>query len=382
MIPSNIHREKAKINQITLDLTGIGGPLFFVEFNPKLSYYIQEDSRIEPYERDIGIKITSNKLKKIIPELETLHSTIPTEIILASEKYDHLNSLILLILTRSELALQFANLNPVLFFLLINKINGHFTIHELNKIFLLKRARIAQIIHGEATHKHVKFLEKIKFKRGNKEELNLIINSLKSSKFIDGFSHWHKIPIQALYICQHNEHLIGSKILEHISEKNEEHYLSYFKHTSPIRHIYHDTIRIGEQLGFKNSKEILLKIQTPKQLTETHDKWTALLNKNNKVNENDTEFPPSPIPENQYIKHIKSLNQLIIEGKTQEHCVASYKDRILKKECYIYYIEEPERATIEVTERNGAYSIAQIKLKNNTEPSAETVHIIENWIKI
>jgi len=62
-----------------------------------------------------------------------------------------------------------------------------------------------------------------------------------------------------------------------------------------------------------------------------------------------------------------------------KHCVSSYREAIEQGERYIYQYLGEERATIELTCMDGTWSLGQIKGRNNSAPSADTLKRIQAW---
>ena len=90
-------------------------------------------------------------------------------------------------------------------------------------------------------------------------------------------------------------------------------------------------------------------------------------------------FPEPPIPGNQYIVPITTPTELKHEGELMNNCVATYEDKILFKNRYIYKVFYPERCTLEVIGKPEC-AIGELKAKNNAKPSKKVYQYVRKWI--
>jgi len=113
-----------------------------------------------------------------------------------------------------------------------------------------------------------------------------------------------------------------------------------------------------------------------------HDKWSQKLRETTKFLVNDILLEEPSIRVIPGIEFISSINSLIQEGKDMEHCLASYKDKVINCESYIYKITAPknERVTVELGLSNGIYILKQAKGFRNAEPSNLAINFIHTWL--
>lgn len=63
----------------------------------------------------------------------------------------------------------------------------------------------------------------------------------------------------------------------------------------------------------------------------------------------DAELPPIPLPENENIKFLFTVKDIIEEGRLMQHCVSSYIQKAIIGECYLFHIDyKGEKATAEI----------------------------------
>ncbi len=93
-----------------------------------------------------------------------------------------------------------------------------------------------------------------------------------------------------------------------------------------------------------------------------------------------TTFPPPPFPGAPGIAPLCSVAELIEEGRTMEHCVASYVAEVADGDCYIYRLDAPARCTVEVRREQGRWQLGQIKGPRNAAPGRAAVQTIRLWV--
>jgi len=78
---------------------------------------------------------------------------------------------------------------------------------------------------------------------------------------------------------------------------------------------------------------------------------------------------------------ILDMHELIEEGQKQNHCLASYADRIILNEYYAYWVSSPQRATLGILKvEEDIWKISQIRLFGNADASEKTINAIFLWI--
>jgi hypothetical protein len=140
-----------------------------------------------------------------------------------------------------------------------------------------------------------------------------------------------------------------------------------------------DYINMSEHMGLKWEKY-------PKNLKKRHDdvmkiyKYKEAEVKNGaymKIKDKYLNYEYYPTEGKYFIKIPDNLDEIIKEGDNQNHCVASYIDRVLDEKTFIVFMRDkkhPEKSllTIEVKDSD----IKQIKGKNNREPVQKELHFL------
>lgn len=150
-----------------------------------------------------------------------------------------------------------------------------------------------------------------------------------------------------------------------------------------------DTERLGGLLEIENYKNIIYNCNSMKQLRQIHDKWTErhlIITRNQAVEKYNKKYPKPPVSGNEHIVPITEYTVLCSEGSEMHNCVASYIERILNGNCYIYKTHYPERATIEIVPTIGrdgqkVWRLGQIKTYCNKSVNQITLSYVRSWIK-
>jgi hypothetical protein len=117
------------------------------------------------------------------------------------------------------------------------------------------------------------------------------------------------------------------------------------------------------------------------QIYRLHTKWIGLLNESQSYLEEDIIFEPFVKENCSQFEYVESFNGLVYEGRLMKHCVATYRERVIRKESYIFKVNFPERATLEVGFAGGEFFLKQLKLIKNMEPSKETYTEVNEWLR-
>ena len=87
-------------------------------------------------------------------------------------------------------------------------------------------------------------------------------------------------------------------------------------------------------------------------------------------------FPPPPVPGSKDIVPLTDARALYEEGKEQHNCVASYADRVVRGEVYIYRVLHPERATLSIRRSGRRWVLDHLKVACNRKPQYDTYEAV------
>ena len=93
-------------------------------------------------------------------------------------------------------------------------------------------------------------------------------------------------------------------------------------------------------------------------------------------------LPPMPGIEDRIVP-LRSKTELLAEGRIQRNCVASYADRVVAGECYIYRVLHPNRATLSVSLQSaGNWEISELQASCNRPVDHITWKYVNEWLDL
>jgi len=93
-------------------------------------------------------------------------------------------------------------------------------------------------------------------------------------------------------------------------------------------------------------------------------------------------FLPDVKNDELHLEGITNYQNLLLEGKTMHHCIASYHQQLKRKEGFcVAKMVIPERLTILYRQEKERCRLMEVKGKYNTNPQAGSLQIIKKWIE-
>ncbi len=92
------------------------------------------------------------------------------------------------------------------------------------------------------------------------------------------------------------------------------------------------------------------------------------------------DFPPPPVPGTDAIIPIRSVAQLIEEGRVQKNCAATLAPQLRAGQLAIYRVLYPERCTLSLKRHGGGWEVDQLEAANNTPALPVTACAIAEWL--
>ena len=145
------------------------------------------------------------------------------------------------------------------------------------------------------------------------------------------------------------------------------------KEIQPVWQEFRDTARMFRSLYPDRPLPLLRNLGSMSRL---HDKLTEDYLKRRF---GDIVFTP-PVPGNADIIPLTTFDMLCDEGHQQHNCVASYIDDVLGGHSFIYRVLLPQRCTLELAQRDGAWIAVQLRTAYNGTPSQETKDAVNCWL--
>lgn len=256
--------------------------------------------------------------------------------------------------------------------------------HVVEFLCRMKRKSLMYVIAGTPPRERViTLLKKIVMLHGTRSEFGMLSKLLKNDNVVNDYRHAKIVTMQELYLASRYELLSGSILLNRICQSKKEFFRDYKYGMPYIERIVKDSISIGQNIGIKKSRDIVMNCNDLDEIRQLHDRWTQRLHETTKFLQKDIFFEEPSINIRDGIEFIRSINGLIKEGREMNHCLASYKSKALSGESYIYKLSSyrRERVTIELGLLNGVYILKQAKGKRNSEPSNIALNYIYTWLE-
>ena len=116
---------------------------------------------------------------------------------------------------------------------------------------------------------------------------------------------------------------------------------------------------------------------------EMHAAVSAEFRKLEKMRYDRGELPLPPLPGLPgKIIPLRSQAELLAEGRAQKNCVASYSNRVIAGQCFIYSVRHPSRATLSITRRSdGNWGIGELEASCNRPVDSATREFVKAWLE-
>lgn len=333
-------------------------------------------------------------------------------------------------------AVELARSNPILLWLLVDKIaQAEADPADFRQVGFANPMKILRTIHQESDDVSLSFISKISFQGYSERAMKTIRECLKDTALLGRLCSFHKIPGAVLEqainkpIIRNSEvffHLLGSmngmespqitrRILaegnrlirdcstlgRQLCLENVKERISNCGTMAQLKKLYRrwkqisDIARMAEVLKVEADKAGVLDKMTSRRIGRIHDGLVVEMKKNSRESYfkgilekyGSIMFPAPPLKGNEFIVPIRDAGELYDESIEMHHCVSTYVDAIMQKQCYIYTVIKPQRATLEVRlnkefgNLTSSPALGQLKLKRNTLPSAETLSLINSWLR-
>lgn len=244
------------------------------------------------------------------------------------------------------------------------------------------RVQILRAVCGVGYRSALKWLARIELTDADLHEFNALITGLKAELHRSTWGQADSIPI----------HWVRAA-LEHLELQSSPAFQSYCTHSHldgddfveqlrQTARFWQDALRVAEMLGIQDAEVALNRSRDFVAVRRLHDRWTDRLNQRQaQVVNGETLFPPPPVPGTDQIHPITTLEDLQAEGRLMHHCITVYHPKIKARECYIYRMLEPERATIELIIEGKGVRLGQISQAYNAQPSETAEAAVLHWLQ-
>lgn len=197
------------------------------------------------------------------------------------------------------------------------------------------------------------------------------------------------MPAELVYTYFRPKNLESNRLAHEL--RQQPHHQSATEHFSRFRNrwmremrdlkiTYRDTLEMAQALGDDAAIRRLLQLKQYEGLERLHQNLSERYNEQREALLEREVYHQPPVQGSETIIPITNSVMLLREGRAMHHCVASYRERILRGACYIYQVTVPERATLEIILHQNRPRIGQLRLKYNREPAQQTFDAVKQWL--
>lgn len=365
--------------------------------------------RIEPWDRHLNCSVyKGGKWKPVREEMvmpivniglpsDSNHgrfiASIPQDIVDAIGPIQHWQFALLQWVSMDQRAADLIKSAPLLLWLLYHhhkKFPEKWSDERWFNVLDLKRHEIFHEMFGWSSKSIIRALGKIKLSNGGIRDLHAIYYFCTDGEYLKDTAHMNVIPVHLLMVMR--KYLDCGKFFERF--KVEDYPGGTKKALADAKAftvLVRETAMVIAMLYGPNRTKHMRKPYTCssiEQLQKMHDQLTYRLNMKRdqqqlkQMRHQYRNFPVPPLPGTNMVQAVSNIDLLLNEGQEMNHCVASYVNKIMRRECYIYRVYRPERATLEIEIVRGIPKITQFKLKDNHSPSEKSWKMVRQWLKV
>jgi len=259
----------------------------------------------------------------------------------------------------------------------------------MDKLTGMKQAELLDLLGLPGTKSFTQILRKIKPASAHPELTAMLWNCAKNDSVIKKLGHMKSINLGALTLFTHNDEIrnaLTPQLLDEVGGKRAENHYPRTARELEDGLEWHWTLRPDHRPP---------RFQTTADVSAWHEEivaeGTRFLADQTAARDREqikqlrkkmaVRLPDPPIPGTDTIQPLRTGKELLIEGQQQRNCVGGYIPRVQRKECYIYRVLAPKRATLSLTKwPDGEWRIGELKAACNKPVKKETRAAVEHWL--
>jgi len=178
-----------------------------------------------------------------------------------------------------------------------------------------------------------------------------------------------------LIVQPHTRRALTPTLLEEVASDPKE------KYRAGIAALLRDTLAMKSEIEDDRS---IPAVSSVAMLREIHESVSVEFQKLESLRNNLGHLPRPPMPGiKDRIVPLRTITELLAEGRIQKNCVASYAGRVIAGECFIYRVLHPNRATLSVSlQSDGNWEISELKASCNRSVDAGTRAFVNEWLAL
>jgi hypothetical protein len=184
-------------------------------------------------------------------------------------------------------------------------------------------------------------------------------------------SHLPRINANALSAAAFGGVRVTPRLLTHLADGAGD------DHAGAVGNLIADTVR---GLRLLRPRATLPLFDTVAQVQQAHEHVIAQLS--DYRHRARKPLPRPPIPGNVFIHPLATAADLVLEGRAQHNCVASYTAMVRRGEVAVYRVLQPERATLSLRRYGRSWAIDELKGPCNAPVTPQTQQWVQRWIDL
>lgn len=306
------------------------------------------------------------------PDYKAWFQSIPEPVLRRLGPYSNSEYTLLYLCSHYPAAYDLFVSAPTLLWLLVQQARlRQWPEHQIEALCRQKRTHIMQACGLPAKRVAVNLLSRLDFKTFGQVELADIRKLFRYSGY-EKLSHVRRIDERLLQLIATYPKLIGSCLVSAYRPESWNH---------QSRCLIEDCERMAAQLVIHDMMQRLGRCKDHDQLQRLHDRLVGQINRRNRSDLPYVRYRNPPFTGTEHIVPITSSTELMVEGREQRNCVASYHPEIFNGRYYMYRITHPQRATLGLTLKPGYKpQLDQLKGFQNQPVSEQTSQTVLTWL--
>jgi len=183
------------------------------------------------------------------------------------------------------------------------------------------------------------------------------------------------IGVMELILTPQIRAAVTPKLLEEVAADAKE------KYRAGVAAMLRDTLAMKHEVG---DGQPLTAVTSVARLREVHASVSEEFRKLEALRNSKGILPRPPLPGvKDRIVPLCTKEELLVEGRMQKNCVASYADRVAAGGCYIYRVMHPKRATLSILlQSDGNWGIGLLEASCNRPADQATRAFVTEWIDL
>ena len=310
--------------------------------------------------------------------------TLPPEVASACERFPGRQWRVLRLCSVGEEAVELVRSSPALGFALAHqaalRTDGVELSKALRKMAMAKQRAVLEWLEFPGTEASVRIFRKIPVESLDLDRLRKLRIAMRRTDVLQLLAHVSKINkgVQTLvsdpFLCE----WVSPKFLEEVAGFGDE------AVQLDAVNLLTDFVELLPRLGGWLCPNTFESVQRLREVSHeaTEEYCRRAREKAERLAQPPPPFPPPPLPGTEFIVPLTTSEQLQEEGREQSNCAGTFSDKVRSKDCYLYRVMQPERATLSIAKgSDGNWHIRQLKIKANQEARVDTAIEVETWLR-